>query len=89
MAWEMGSVVYITTGAPVPSAADAVVKVEDTRVLKRDRAGKERMVQLLTRAKPGDFIRQIGSDIAKNETLLNAGTRVTASSMGLLATVRS
>ena len=86
--WEAGSVVYITTGAPVPTAADAVVKVEDTRVLKRDREGNERMVRLLTTAKPGDYIRRIGSDIAENETVLRARTRLTASSIGLLAMVR-
>jgi gephyrin len=55
-----GSVVYITTGAPVPSGADAVVQIEDTLP---SEDGKT--VEILKAAKPGQDIRTVGSDVQK------------------------
>lgn len=56
-----GTVAYITTGAPVPAGADAVVQVEDTeRLAGADGAPR---VRILKAAKPGQDIRAVGSDI--------------------------
>lgn len=53
-----GSVAYITTGAPVPPGADAVVQVEDTEPLP---ASSE--VKINVAATPGQDIRTVGSDV--------------------------
>ena len=55
-----GSVAYITTGAPVPEGADAVVQIEDT-----ERVPGAAEVTILKAAQRGQDIRTVGSDIAK------------------------
>jgi gephyrin len=55
-----GAVVYITTGAPVPEGADAVIQIEDTE---RVRGAAE--VTVLKAATVGQDIRTVGSDIEK------------------------
>ncbi len=78
---EPGSVAYITTGAPMPAGADAVVMVEETR---SDGAG---YVQIQKGARVGDDVRPVGSDVSAGQTVLTAGDRLGASEIGLLATV--
>ena len=81
------SVVYITTGAPVPLGADAVVQVEDTEaVLGGD--GHKR-VNILKASVPGQDIRAIGSDIMQGATVLEAGEMIGVAEIGILATVGS
>ncbi len=75
-----GQVARITTGAPVPNGADAVMMVEWSM----EEAGR---VKFTREVKAGDFIRPIGSDIAQGQLILKAGTRLGASEIGLLATV--
>ena len=53
-----GEVAYITTGAPVPKGADAVIQVEDT-----ERVPGSSEVTILKAAKAGQDIRTVGSDI--------------------------
>lgn len=55
-----GTVAYITTGAAIPSGADAVIQIEDT---KPSEDGKT--VEILKAATPGLDIRTVGSDIQK------------------------
>lgn len=55
-----GSVAYITTGAPIPSGADAVVQIEDTRPTEDGKT-----VEILKVASPGQDIRTVGSDVQK------------------------
>jgi gephyrin len=94
-----GQAVYVTTGAPVPLGADAVVQIEDTRALggapppavdaRRAppvKAGGKVEI-LVAPAKVGQDIRAIGSDIQPNEEVLAAGERVGVAEVGLLATV--
>ncbi|PNW77779.1 hypothetical protein CHLRE_10g451400v5 [Chlamydomonas reinhardtii] len=81
-----GSVAYITTGAPVPPGADAVVQVEDTEKLP-DGEGSQRRVRICKAAKAGQDIRPVGSDITEGDTVLQAGERVGVAEMGILATV--
>jgi len=82
---QPGSVAYITTGAPVPTGADAVVMVEETKPL-GDRNGRA-FVYIGRQVAPGDDIRPIGHDILPGQQLLTAGSRLDAAEVGLLATV--
>ncbi len=81
---EPGTVAYITTGAPLPAGADAVVMVEETARVD-DPHGPQ--VEIQPGVRPGADVRQIGSDIRTGEAVLNAGTRLGAAEIGLLATV--
>lgn len=83
---QPGTVAYITTGAPVPPGADAVVMVEETTPLPAGPTGQRR-VQIGRQVRTGDDIRKIGADIQKGETVLDAGVRLDAAEVGLLATV--
>lgn len=80
-----GSVAYITTGAPVPPGADAVVMVEETELLPA-RNGIA-YVRIGKRVKPGADVRPVGYDVAAGEEVLPAGVRLGAAELGLLATV--
>lgn len=80
-----GAVAYITTGAPLPAGADAVVMVEETTPLPA--ANGQRLVQIGRQVQPGDDIRAIGADIDAGETVLPAGIHLGAAEVGLLATV--
>uniref|UniRef100_A0A914MR92 MoaB/Mog domain-containing protein n=1 Tax=Meloidogyne incognita TaxID=6306 RepID=A0A914MR92_MELIC len=82
---ESGQCVRISTGAKLPEEADAVVKLEDTEVLEEDDDGKEILIDIGINPKPGQNIREIGSDIAKDELLLAKGIRLGAAEIGLLA----
>ncbi|VFQ94075.1 unnamed protein product [Cuscuta campestris] len=81
-----GTVAYITTGGPVPDGADAVVQVEDTKLL-LDSSNKSRQVRILKGTSPGVDIRPMGSDIAKGDIVLKSGGRLGPPEIGLLATV--
>ena len=91
-----GQIARITTGAPLPPNATSVVMVEDT-VLKTTKPSptdptqtEEETVEILTSAiKPGENVREIGSDIAPNTLILRAGEEITAvgGELGLLASV--
>nr|XP_046223250.1 gephyrin a isoform X6 [Oncorhynchus gorbuscha] len=83
-----GQVMRVTTGAPVPCGADAVVQVEDTELLRESDDGTEELeVRILVQARPGQDIRPIGHDIKRGECVLSKGTHMGPSEIGLLATV--
>ncbi|MGB0389029.1 MAG: gephyrin-like molybdotransferase Glp [Ardenticatenaceae bacterium] len=77
---QPGQAARITTGAPVPNGADAVMMVEWS-------IEEAERVRFTREVKSGDFIRPIGSDIAQGQTILKAGTQLGAPEIGLLATV--
>ncbi|KAJ4346063.1 hypothetical protein N0V95_005738 [Ascochyta clinopodiicola] len=86
-----GELARITTGAPLPPGADAVVMVEDT-VLKSqtDDGNEEKEVEILTdEIKPGENVREVGSDVKEGDTILKKGEGVTVvgGEFGLLASV--
>lgn len=86
-----GEVSRITTGAPLPSGATSVVMVEDT-VLKSltDDGKEEKEVEILTDAiKPGENVREVGSDVKKGDVIMKKGEGITAvgGEFGLLASV--
>lgn len=79
-----GTVAYITTGAPLPRGADAVVQVEDTeRVVLPDGP----RVRIYRQVRVGEDIRSVGTDVAAGQCVLEAGERLGAAEIGLLATV--
>ncbi|KAJ2546933.1 hypothetical protein EV175_005418 [Coemansia sp. RSA 1933] len=78
-----GQIVRITTGAPMPPGADAVVMVEDTELVHQEdgmKAEEERVVRILEsgRVQAGQHVRPIGHDLAKGATVLRAGEAVTS-----------
>jgi len=74
-----GEAVRIATGAPIPAGADAVVPIEDCEVV-GDR------VRVLRAVPEGKHIRPAGEDVRAGEVLLQAGRRLGAPELGLLAT---
>lgn len=85
---KKGQAVRITTGSPVPTGADAVVQVEDTRLIEEAEQGElEVKISITTKAVVGQDIRRIGSDIKKGDLVLPAGTFLGASEIGVLASI--
>jgi len=73
-----GTCVKITTGALLPSGADAVVPVEWTD-------GGGRRVSVRQPAEPGNAVRRAGGDAVPGDVLLTAGTRLGPMQLGVLA----
>ncbi|KAL4998853.1 hypothetical protein BDV10DRAFT_64924 [Aspergillus recurvatus] len=86
---EPGTIARITTGAPLPPNANAVVMVEDTLLSSSTPDGKEEAtVEILTgEIKPSENVRQPGSDVALGSKILQRGDLVTpvGGEIGLLA----
>lgn len=61
----------INTGAPVPTNCDAVIQVEDTKVLQKDGTGKEFEIEVLVDPFANLDIRAIGCDVHKGEPLFD------------------
>lgn len=72
-AWE------IMTGARVPDGLDRVIPVEQTERLSNTR------VRLLANVEAGQNVRTAGSDVARGETVLDAGTTLQPNHLMLLA----
>jgi molybdenum cofactor synthesis domain-containing protein len=75
-----GTAMRIMTGAPMPSGADSVIMVEDTR-----EDGVTLYVNKTPR--PGDNIRPDGQDLQAGQLVLKAGTELGPAELGLIATV--
>ncbi|MBT8119592.1 MAG: molybdopterin molybdotransferase MoeA [Gammaproteobacteria bacterium] len=84
-ALETGSAARIFTGAPVPEGADAVVMQEMCQQHGDEDQGHK--VTVNTVVESGCNIRRAGEDIAKDGVVLNAGKRLRAQELGLLASV--
>jgi molybdenum cofactor synthesis domain-containing protein len=72
--------VRVTTGAPVPAGADAVIMVEFTET-QGDRVTIKSVIE------PGSNIRPIGQDLAEGQLVLAAGVPLGAPEIGLLAMI--
>ena len=93
---ESGEAAYITTGAPVPEGADAVVMVENCS---REAGGApfgrgdavpgagEHVHLVGPACSPGQEIREVGSDVGAGEMVLERGERLGPAEVGLLATI--
>ncbi|KAI9269302.1 MoaB/Mog domain-containing protein [Phascolomyces articulosus] len=83
-------IVRIATGGMVPAGMDAVVMVEDTRLIEASEDGKEeKRVEILVKTSSGENIREIGSDCEigtevgyKGQTISTVGGE-----LGVLASV--
>ncbi len=74
-----GTATSIATGGPVPRGADAIVMVEHTQ------PSGFRAIEIRRAASPGQFVSYAGSDIARGEALLRAGTMIGSREIGMLA----
>jgi molybdenum cofactor synthesis domain-containing protein len=74
-----GTATSIATGGPVPRGADAIVMVEHTQPVGGN------AIDIRRAASPGQFVSYAGSDIARGETLLRAGTVIGSREIGMLA----
>lgn len=79
-ALEIGSAARIFTGAPIPPGADAVVMQENCSV-----EGDEIVVMQAVEA--GENVRRAGSDVERGTLLFEAGHRLRAPDIGVLAGV--
>ncbi len=84
---NQGEAVRIMTGAPVPSGADCVVGFEDTSVDLKKSAKARSNVSIYTSLRKGQNIRTTGHQIKQGTLLLERGQEITASNLGLLASV--
>ena len=74
-----GTATPIATGGPLPRGADAIVMVEHTQPV------GPRAIEVRRAASPGQFVSYAGSDIARGEALLRAGTIIGSREIGMLA----
>lgn len=76
---EPGQAIRIMTGAPVPSGADTVIRVEHT-----DAEAEEGTVRIYEDSDRGRHIRPAGQDMRAGTTLLEAGHSITGGTVGVL-----
>lgn len=88
---ELGEVARITTGAPLPPGATAVVMVEDTVLVSRTEDGsEEKDIEILTdEIEAGENVREVGSDVKAGDVIMKKGEGITSvgGELGLLASV--
>ena len=86
-----GEIARITTGAPLPPGATSVIMVEDTVLKSKTEDGlEESEVEILAEnVREGENIREVGSDIKKDATILEKGEQISSvgGEIGLLAAV--
>ena len=77
---EPGTCVRITTGAPMPPGADAVIMVEYTEEA-------DGMITLHREVRSNAEVRPVAQDIARGQQVLQAGTLIGPQEIGLLASL--
>ncbi|KAJ1654718.1 hypothetical protein IWQ61_005400 [Dispira simplex] len=84
---EPGHIMRISTGAPVPHEADAVVMVEYTSLVTSTADHREETtVRIEYASQPGENIREVGSDIPMGHPVLSSGQEISSlgAELGLL-----
>lgn len=76
---DLGMAAWITTGAPLPLGATAVVPVEETEI------ADDHVIIHKEPVEAGENIRPIGVDLAKGSVVLTAGTELGPAEIGILA----
>lgn len=88
---QEGEIARITTGAPLPPGATAVIMVEDTILKSMTDDGKEeKEVEIQAEGvQEGENIREVGSDVKQGTTILSKGEQIcgVGGEIGLLASV--
>jgi gephyrin len=77
-----GSIYRINTGGPLPSGADTVIMVEDTRLVSTHKEangedGEEKEVETLVQVPVGENVRDPGSDVKIGDLVLQKGEVIT------------
>ncbi|MBE1533942.1 molybdotransferase-like divisome protein Glp [Actinomadura algeriensis] len=75
-----GLTARIMTGAPMPAGSDAVIPVEWTD-------GGTVNVRIVRSAPSGHYIRRAGEDVREGQVVVDAGTRLRAPQLGMIAAV--
>jgi len=81
---EPGLATPIATGGMLPRGADAVLMVEYSDTLDTDEGPRLEIKRPVT---PGENVSYAGTDIARGETVLRAGQRLTSREIGVLAAI--
>ena len=85
---EPGTAVRIMTGAPIPAGADSVVPFEETDEVERRNSGLDiTEIGIKIAAPSGSDIRPAGQDVRRNSRVLEAGTTLRPSEIGVLASL--
>jgi len=79
-----GEAVRITTGAPVPEGADAVLMAEHADEIDRDGA---RAVRVREPVAPGKHVGAVGEDVRDGAVVVSRGRRLRPQDLGVLASV--
>jgi gephyrin len=90
-----GSIYRINTGGPLPAGTDAVIMVEDTRLVSTIKDpdgmmdGEENEVETLAQVPVGENVRASGSDVRQGDLVLQKDERIRSSGgeIGTLAFV--
>ena len=77
---DRGQCIRIMTGAPMPPGTDTVVMQEHS-------AADGNRISFTPGQRSGQNVRQAGEDVARGQVVLDAGRRVTAADLGLLASL--
>lgn len=75
---EVGDCVRVFTGSPLPAGTDCVIMQEDVDATESDIVVREP-------ARPWEFVRFRGEDVAAGSTVLSCGARISPAAIGLLA----
>lgn len=78
---KKGECAQIMTGAPVPSGADAIVRVEDTKKLSANE------VLIFVSVSKNYDLRSAGEDVQKGEVVLKKGDILSAAKIGMLSAI--
>lgn len=76
-----GSIYRINTGGPLPAGTNAVIMVEDTRLVSTsdDDTGEEKEVETLAQVPLNDNVRAPGSDVREGDLVLQVGDLISSS----------
>src|SRR5262249_4412258 len=74
------SATTLATGGMIPRGADAVVMIEWTELVETPNGPA---IDVRRAVAPGQFVSYAGSDIARGETLLRRGTRISSREIGM------
>ena len=83
-----GTAIRIMTGAPIPNGADTVVPFEETdEVRRRDSGQTLEQINIEADLPLGSNVRPSGEDVQKGQLVLEAGTVIRPSEVGVLASL--
>ena len=83
-----GTAIRIMTGAPIPAGADTVVPFEETDEVQRRGSGQTlEQINIQAGLSLGSNVRPSGEDVQRGQLVLEAGTLIRPSEVGVLASL--